>query len=259
MKVALFQHDIEWLAPEFNMLRIGRAVGRFFSAGGPEASADLVVLPEMFATGFRTDPRATASGAAATLEWMRRIAARHDAAVAGSAAVEESGRYYNRFYFVRPDGGFATYDKRHLFSFGGEDRFFTAGRGRVVVGWRGVRILLQVCYDLRFPVFARCRDDYDMIVCVAQWPAPRIGAWNTLLRARAIENQCYVAGVNRVGSDPSCEYTGGTALIDPRGITVASCPDGAEAVAVGEVDLDSLRAFRRRFPALADRDGWRLE
>lgn len=275
MRVALFQQDIVWCSRERNLQRAEEAFGRLFAQGAESAEdteaadgtaphehsekIDLVVLPEMFATGFQTDPRRTADRDGSTAEWMRRMAARYDAAVAGSVAVETEDGYRNRLYFVRPDGRTVAYDKRHLFSFGGEDRHFTAGRERTVVEWRGVRILLQVCYDLRFPVFARCRDDYDMIIYAAEWPAPRIGAWNTLLRARAIENQCYVAGVNRVGHDPACDYSGGTALIDPYGRCVASCPDHEEGFATGTVDIGFVRSLRKRFPALADRDRWQLE
>ena len=183
------------------------------------------------------------------------MAERYDAAVTGSVAVADGERYFNRMYFVRPDGGVEYYDKRHLFAMGGEADHYTAGRRRVVVEWRGVRILLQVCYDLRFPVFARSRGDYDMIIYAADWPAPRIAVWDTLLRARAIENQCYVAGVNRVGSDPWCSYCGHTALIDPYGRDTAVCPE-EETVVIGGIDMDFLRAFRKKFPVLDARDMW---
>jgi predicted amidohydrolase len=189
---------------------------------------------------------------------MRETAARRNAAVAGSVAVVENGAggesYFNRFFFVRPDGSYTTYDKRHLFSFGGEHHRYTAGDGRVIVEWRGWRILLQICYDLRFPVFARNRGDYDMMLYVASWPTVRIHPWNTLLRARAIENVSYAAGVNRTGDDPFASYTGGTAFIDFRGETVGAAAPGAEEVVFCEADLEALRAFRAKFPALLDAD-----
>ncbi len=176
------------------------------------------------------------------------------AAVAGSVAVEENGRYFNRFYFARPDGTYTQYDKRHLFSFAGEHERYTPGSERVVVCWRGWRILLQVCYDLRFPVFARNRGDYDMVLYVASWPTVRIHPWNTLLRARAIENVCFAVGVNRAGSDPFASYSGGTALVGFKGDTLAAAdPDTEQAVAC-ETDLEALRAFRAKFPALSDAD-----
>ena len=155
---------------------------------------------------------------------------------------------------MKPDGSVTWYDKKHLFTYGGEHLRFTAGTERVVVEWRGVRILLEVCYDLRFPVWARNRGDYDMILYVASWPTPRVSAWSALLVARAIENQCYVAGVNRVGTDPACEYCGGSVIIDPYGKTIAACEMNQECEASAEVDMEKLNAFREKFPALNDAD-----
>lgn len=289
MKVTLFQQDIVWCSPWENMRRaetalagaLGRGEGDSSSSGnrraddlsisevlafqtpskvvsGDAGRVDLIVLPEMFTTGFCFDPshaEGVIDDGAETVAWMRRMAERYDAAVTGSVAVADGERYFNRMYFVRPDGCVEYYDKRHLFAMGGEADHYTAGHRRVVVGWRGVRILLQVCYDLRFPVFARSRGDYDMIVYAANWPTPRIAVWDTLLRARAIENQCYVAGVNRAGQDPWCDYCGRTALIDPYGRVAASCGEGEHVVA-GDIDMDRLAAFRRKFPVLEDRDAW---
>jgi predicted amidohydrolase len=185
---------------------------------------------------------------------MKRMSAEADAAIAGSVAVEEQGRYYNRFYFVKPDGSVTYYDKRHLFTYGGEHLRFTAGEERVIVEWRGVRILLEVCYDLRFPIWARNRGDYDMILYVASWPTPRVKAWSALLVARAIENQCYVAGVNRVGEDPTCDYCGGSVIINPYGHTLAACADNTECEVSAEIDIEALEAFREKFPVLKDAD-----
>ena len=185
---------------------------------------------------------------------MKRKAKEIGAAIAGSVAVEVKGRFYNRFYFVKPDGEVASYDKKHLFTYGGEHLQFTAGDVRRVVEWRGVRILLEVCYDLRFPVWARNREDYDMILYVASWPTPRIAAWSALLVARAIENQCYVAGVNRVGKDPTCEYNGASVVIDPYGRAITECASGEECEATAEIDMEALEAFREKFPVLKDAD-----
>ena len=248
MKVTILQRDIEWCAPEVNLQRAGKAIDS-------HVGSDLYVLPEMFSTGFCTEPRGVAEGEqGATLEWMRRKAAETNAAIAGSVAVEVKGRYYNRFYFVKPDGEVAYYDKKHLFTYGGEHLRFTAGEKRTVVEWRGVRILLEVCYDLRFPVWARNRGDYDMILYVASWPVPRIAAWSALLVARAIENQCYVAGVNRVGVDPTCEYNGASVVIDPYGRIMAECALDEECEATVEIDMEALNAFRGKFPVLNDAD-----
>ena len=221
MKTTILQRDIKWGDPKANIQRADEAISR-------NAGSDLYVLPEMFSTGFCTSPEGIAERDDTTLQWMKSKASKIDAAIAGSIAVEEDGKYYNRFYFVKPDGEVTHYDKKHLFTYGGEHLRFTAGEERVVVEWRGVRILLEVCYDLRFPIWARNRGDYDMILYVASWPTPRVAAWSALLVARAIENQCYVAGVNRVGSDPSCEYCGGSVIIDPYGKAIAACADNTE-------------------------------
>ncbi|MBQ5396302.1 MAG: amidohydrolase [Alistipes sp.] len=248
MRVTILQRNIEWANPVLNIQRADEAISR-------NAGADLYVLPEMFSTGFCTQPEGIAeSSESDTLRWMQRKAAEMDAAIAGSVAIEQEGRYYNRFYFVKPDGSVAHYDKKHLFTYGGEHLRFTAGEERVVVEWRGVRILLEVCYDLRFPIWARNRGDYDMILYVASWPTPRVAAWSALLVARAIENQCYVAGVNRVGTDPACDYCGGSVVIDPYGKHIATCADGVECEATAEVDMAALEAFREKFPVLRDAD-----
>jgi predicted amidohydrolase len=247
MKTTILQRDIKWGDPKANIQRADEAISR-------NAGSDLYVLPEMFSTGFCTSPEGIAERDDTTLQWMKSKACEIDAAIAGSIAVEEDGKYYNRFYFVKPDGEVTHYDKKHLFTYGGEHLRFTAGDERVVVEWRGVRILLEVCYDLRFPIWARNRGDYDMILYVASWPTPRVGAWSALLVARAIENQCYVAGINRVGNDPACEYCGGSVVIDPYGKCIAACAKGEECEATAEVDMESLRAFREKFPVLNDAD-----
>ena len=248
MKVIILQSDIEWANPVANVQNINRMI----DAAGV---ADLYVLPEMFSTGFCTEPEGVAEPMdSATLRWMQQKAAVTGAAIAGSIAVYEDGKYYNRFYFVKPDGQVNHYDKHHLFTYGGEHNHFTAGGERVVVEHCGVRILLEVCYDLRFPVWSRNRGDYDMILYVASWPESRVAAWSALLVARAIENQCYVAGVNRVGSDPKCNYCGGSAIIDPYGNALAVCTMGEECAASAEVNMEALRAFREKFPVLNDAD-----
>lgn len=217
--------------------------------------ADLYVLPEMFSTGFITYPEGIAEEEGNdTLSWMKRKAEEKDAAIAGSVAISSGGKYYNRLYFVKPDGSVAFYDKRHLFSYAGENEHYTCGDERVVVEWRGVRIMLQVCYDLRFPVFSRNHGDYDMVVYVAAWPTSRIHVWDTLLKARAMENQCYVAGVNRIGSDPNCDYCGHSVIISPYGKEIATCEELTECSAQADIDMERLEAFRKKFPVLDDAD-----
>lgn len=248
MKISILQLDLVWENPQENLRKADAAIA---SAPG----ADLYVLPEMFPTGFCTVPDGVAEPEGGpVLQWMKDKAASTDAALAGSVAVRHEGRYYNRFYFVTPDGSVTWYDKKHLFTYGGEHERFTAGDKRVVIEFRGVRIMLLVCYDLRFPIWSRNHGDYDMILYVASWPVTRMNAWKSLLVARAIENQCYVAGVNRVGTDPSNEYGGGSMVIDPYGKMIASCEDGVECSASAEIDLPMLDAFREKFPVLNDSD-----
>ena len=174
------------------------------------------------------------------------------------AAKDDDGKLRNRLYFVRPDGCYDHYDKRHLFSFAGETKDYVAGDRRVVVHWGGVNILLQVCYDLRFPVFSRNRDDYDAIIYVANWPEPRRDVWQTLLRARALENQCFVIGVNRVGSDSACEYMGDSVILNAYGRTIAECAPGKVDTAAALLDMDELCRFRQKFPVLGDSDDFLL-
>ncbi|MCQ2145455.1 MAG: nitrilase family protein [Bacteroidales bacterium] len=256
MKIALLQGDLKWASPESNAQVFEEMILKACDCGNG-CHTDLYVLPEMWSTGFATVPEGIAEEFDTTcrsLEWMKSMADRTDAAIAGSVAVHCSdGTYRNRFFFVKPGGGYVYYDKHHLFTYGGEHLRYTAGNERVTVEWRGVRFLLLVCYDLRFPMWARSREDYDAIIYVASWPTPRVEAWNALLKARAIENQCYVLGVNRVGTDPSCEYCGGTAFIDPYG-AAELCPYGEVSVLPGQIDMDALNAFRQKFPVLSDRD-----
>lgn len=261
MHIHLLQTDIRWHDTDGNIAAAERLIET--AAATPEDGAPtLFVLPEMWASGFDTTPRPTLEMAEAhrtALSWMQRTAQAHRAFVAGSiAACDEGGRRFNRLYFVRPDTTFATYDKRHLFGYGGEPEAFAAGQERVVVSCGPWRILLQICYDLRFPVFARNRNDYDLIVYVANWPDSRRLAWDTLLHARAIENQCFVCGVNRTGSDPHCTYSGGSALVDAYGRTVAEAGP-AETLVSAHIGLDDLRRFRKKFPVLDDADSFRIE
>ena len=256
MKVALIQTDIKWSDPSANRQEAERLMIQ-------AERSDLYVLPEMWTTGFATYSdgvveEADASGETDSLRWMRRMAQTYDAAIAGSLAMKlPDGTYRNRFLFVTPSGE-EYYDKRHLFSYGGEDKRYTAGDRRVVIEWRGVRFLLQVCYDLRFPVFSRNHGDYDVALYVANWPDSRRQVWDALLRARAIENQCYVIGVNRVGDDARCHYDGGSAVIDAYGRRVALATDERQHPVTTEIDMDRLHRFRKKFPVLADRDKFTL-
>ena len=247
MKVGIIQHDIVWGKPAENRLRLQQQIEA-------QLGVDLYVLTEMWSTGFATEPTGLAERDDASLQWMKQMAQQQNAAIAGSIAMEENGKFYNRLYFVKPDGSVAAYNKRHLFAYGGEDKYYERGTERVVVEWRGIRMLLMVCYDLRFPVWMRCRNDYDAIICVANWPTVRIEAWKTLLRARSIENQCYVIGANRVGHDENCEYCGESAIIHPYGHAIAECERDKEGSLQALLDMEKLREFRKKFPVLKDAD-----
>lgn len=224
-------------------------------------TTDLVVLPEMFTTGFSMrshDLSETMDGS--TTAWMRDQAAVVGAAIYGSVIIEDGGERYNRGLFVRPDGEITVYDKRHLFRMAEEHRHFAAGERRVVVHWKGWRILLQVCYDLRFPVFSRNRNDVDAMLYVANWPEARRYAWNQLSIARAIENQTYVVAVNRVGMDgQGHHYSGDSVVIDPRGAVVGKVDPSTEGSTTIALDRAGLDEFRTKFPAAQDADGFRLE
>lgn len=190
---------------------------------------------------------------------MRRTAAIRQCAICGSlAALAADGTLRNRFYFVKPDGEFDYYDKRHLFTYGGENKHYAPGERRVVVGYKGIRFLLLTCYDLRFPVWARNRGDYDAIIITANWPESRQYVWDALTKARAIENQCYVIAANRTGCDPNCRYTGGSVIIDAKGHTVTQAKGQAAQTITADIDIEALHTFRCKFPVLDDRDEYTI-
>lgn len=250
MKIAIVQNDIHGIKCLDDLKHIGSLIAK-------RPNADMYVLPETFATGFM--PECCIEDIVfqnmLILSWMEAEAQGNKAIIVGSVATrDDDGQLRNRLYFVRPDGTHEYYDKRHLFTFAGETKDYVPGNRRVVVEWGGVRFLLQVCYDLRFPVFSRSRGDYDAIIYVANWPEQRQDVWQTLLKARAIENQCYVIGVNRVGSDAACKYIGGSVVIDAYGHTIAQCADGEEGIATVELDMEQLQRFRKKFPVLDDAD-----
>ncbi|MEX0987556.1 MAG: amidohydrolase [Bacteroidales bacterium] len=221
-------------------------------------SADLVVFPETFSTGFTMNVASIGDSSGKTLAWMHRMAEEHKKFIAGSCIIQENGNYHNRLFWATPEGEVEYYDKRHLFRVGREQEQFTSGDRRVITDLGPFRILLQICYDLRFPVFSRNRGDYDAILYVANWPAVRQHVWDTLLTARAMENQAYVIGVNRTGVDgEGVEHTGGSCVIAPTGIIKARL-NHQPGLLVSSLDIQEIRAFRSKFPASEDADDFQL-
>ena len=262
LRISLVQGETRWHDPAANREYYGALVAPL---GG---RTDLVLLPETFTSGFSNeaiDQAETMDGP--TVEWIRGQARALDAAVAGSVQLRTSDGVFNRMLFATPDGGLVHYDKRHLFRYAGEHERYAPGARRVLLDWRGWRICPLVCYDLRFPVFSRNRFDasragaldYDLLLYVANWPSPRAQAWRTLLRARAIENLSYVAGLNRVGTDGNGHrYDGESAVIDFLGDAVSECAD-MEVVATTTISGERLQAHRAHFPAMLDADRFQLD
>jgi predicted amidohydrolase len=261
LRVSLVQADTRWHDPAGNRALYGDLVR---SVAG---RTDLVVLPETFTSGFTNETLGNAEPMdGETMAWLRALAAEVGAVVTGSVVVREGERYYNRLVWMRPDGSHASYDKRHLFRYANEHQRYTPGAQRLVVDLAGWRVCPLVCYDLRFPVFARNRFDhavagdfdYDLLIHVANWPSPRHYAWQTLLRARAIENLSYGIGVNRTGTDGNnLSYLGGSVALDPLGQPLVEC--GAQVqVVTTTLSADGLRAHRARFPFHLDADAFSL-
>ena len=253
MKVVMLQTDICWAKSDENVRRVQQLM-----ADAPDG--DLYVLPEMWSTGFATQPEGIACPESDNdaLRWMQQTAQTRQCAISGSLAVRAGdGSYRNRHYFVDGRAGETYYyDKHHLFSYGGENQFYTSGQQHTIVNYMGFRLLLQTCYDLRFPCWSRYADgrEYDAIICVANWPSSRQSAWQLLLRARAIENQCYMIGVNRVGDDQKCHYIGASAVIDVTGHTLAQCRLGVPQALMCDIRMDELQRRREKFRVLDDRD-----
>lgn len=252
LKITLLQQPLAWMDGPANL--------RHFDIQLEEiAGRDLIVLPEMFTTGFAMEAAGKSLPEDVVIAWMADKARQADAMVAGSAALQTGRGPVNRFLLVEPDGRVHRYDKRHLFRMADEHQHYRAGDERVVIAWRGWRILPLVCYDLRFPVWSRNRDDYDLALYVANWPAPRSLHWQALLLARAIENQAYVAGCNRVGSDGNGHhYRGDSRIITPQGEILASGEAHQAARLDAELSLTALREYREKFPAWRDADGFQL-
>lgn len=248
IKIALVQCSLIWERPGENRNRLSEIIDQV------RPDVDLIVLPEMFTTGFTMSPtNIPHEEGEKSVQWMKDHAKRKNAALVGSMVYYDAGDYYNRLWFVEPSGKTSSYDKRHTFTFAGEDKVYRAGEKRLLVDFRGFRFCPLICYDLRFPVWARNTEDYDVLIYVANWPEKRIPAWDALLRARAIENMAYVIGVNRTGIDNNGHhYVGHSAVYDVLGETLVF--SGSETVLYVTLGRDHIADQRERLKFLEDRD-----
>jgi omega-amidase len=261
MKVTLVQTALHWEDREKNLSHFSNLLK------GVKETGELIVLPEMFSTGFTMDPEKNAEDDGMTLQWMKEQASLKNSVITGSVAVKESSKFYNRLYWVHPSGEYGVYDKRHLFRMAHEDEHYTAGTKKIISKIGEWKICPQVCYDLRFPVWSRNRFnretsawDYDVLIYVANWPAVRKSPWKQLLPARAIENQCYVVGVNRIGKDGNgFEHSGDSVVINPRGEVISNIAADEETISTIKLDRGYLDEFRRLFPVGLDADDFELK
>jgi len=254
LKIALIQSDLVWESSEANIKNFDTKLDAL------NGDIDLVVLPEMFSSGFTMKPDHVAQSMKGTsISWMISKARNKGFALCGSLVIEEDSHYYNRFIFVHSDGLLNIYDKKHTFSLAGEDKVYKAGDSKVIIDFKGWKICPLICYDLRFPVWSRNTEDYDLLIYVANWPKPRINAWDTLLQARAIENMAYCVGVNRVGMDANeLEYNGHSAVYDGLGNSRLSFGENEEGEKVVAIDKGHLRKIRNDLRFLEDRDTFNL-
>jgi predicted amidohydrolase len=251
MRVSILQTDIAWEDKRKNLQHLRNKLEELCG------KTDLVIAPEMFSTGFTMNSRELAEPAGGhTITTLRDWAATYQVALAGSYMASHQGCYYNRAFFLTPDGEAFYYDKKHLFRMGNEAVHFSAGNNRVIVSYRGWNICMLVFYDIRFPVWSRnVNNRYDLLIYVANWPGPRRHVWDTLLAARAIENMSYVCGANRVGIDGNkLSYNGGSAIYSPKGKAIAAAPDNEENTITAELSLNELKSFREKFPVWMDAD-----
>lgn len=253
MKIALVQTSLIWEDPTENRSHLAQKITGFME------EVDLIVLPEMFSSGFTMNPKVVAETMQGeTILWLQHLAKAKNCAITGSLVIEEKGNYYNRLVFVFPTGEIKTYDKKHLFSLAGETEFYAAGKDKLVLEYKGYKICPLICYDLRFPVFSRNVENYDVLLYVANWPKPRVNAWDILLKARSVENMCYTIGVNRIGKDHNHhEYVGHTQVIDFLGDYVLE-PQEADAVFIVELNKAKIIETRNKLAFLNDRDRFEI-
>lgn len=255
LKIALIQSNLVWEHPEQNRINFTNKIEAITE------SIDLIILPEMFSSGFTMNAKHVAESMTGnTILWMQELAKQKQVAITGSLVIEENNCYHNRLLFVHPSGQIDTYDKRHTFTLAGEHKVYKAGITTTIIQYKGWTIKPLICYDLRFPVWARNVEDYDLIYYVANWPKVRISAWDTLLKARAIENMSYCIGVNRVGLDAnSYEYSGHSAAYDVLGERMDTIPFGKEATQIVTLQKDHISRYREKLGFLKDKDHFTLK
>lgn len=249
LRLSFVQDHLLWERKQENLDHFARQITPL------KGKTDLIILPEMFTTGFSMNARKLAETMdGPTVDWMKKQAADLSAAIMGSVIIEENGHFFNRLVFATPKGDLTCYDKRHLFSFAGEHDYYSAGQNRVLIEYRGWKIMPLICYDLRFPVWSRNTEDYDLLIYVANFPDKRRFAWSQLLTARAIENQVYTIGVNRIGEDGNgIEYSGDSRCFDYKGSVMADAVSEAVIKTV-TLSYEAQQAFRKQFAFLPDRD-----
>ena len=255
LKIALIQSDLVWENPEQNRINFFQKINKISEV------VDVIVLPEMFTTGFTMNASKVAEPMdGETVLWMQNMAKKTNAAVVGSLVISEEKNYYNRLLFVEPSGYISKYDKRHTFTLVGENKTYTAGTEKVIINYKGWKISPLICYDLRFPVWARNMTNYDVLLYVANWPKPRVSAWDALLKARAIENMSYCIGVNRVGVDGvNSEYSGHSACYDVLGDLQTSIKPNEEQIEVVTLEKRHIETYRNKLRFLDDRDKFTIQ
>lgn len=253
LKIALIQSDLVWEHPKKNRKHLKEKMESI-------SNVDLIVLPEMFSTGFTMNANAVAETMdGKTVAWMKKRAVKTNAAVTGSLVIAENDKFYNRLLFVEPSGNIQWYDKRHTFTLAGEEKIYSSGNKKLIVDFKGWKLCPMVCYDLRFPVWSRNTEDYDVLLYVANWPKPRIFAWDTLLKARAIENICYCVGVNRVGlDDEQNEYCGHSVAYDILGNEMTAFKPNREQIEVVTLERNHINFYRNKLKFLNDKDSFTL-
>ena len=255
LKIAIIQSNIVWHKAVENRHHFTELINQI------NEDVDLVVLPEMFSTGFTMKPIEIAENMnGETVKWMQNIASERGFAICGSVVIKEEESFYNRFIYAFPSGEIQYYNKRHLFSLAGEEKVYSAGKEKVIIEYKGWKICPQVCYDLRFPVFVRNIENYDVLLYVANWPKPRVYAWDSLLKARSIENMCYTVGVNRVGEDENgYEFNGHSAVYDCLGEQISKLKIEDEFVEVVSLQKDHISTVRNKLNFLNDKDEFKLQ